>query len=299
MVNKPSSSDPSSTTPTGESDRSGASNGRHAPPIALTIAGFDPSAGAGIAADLKVFAGHRLYGVAAITALTVQSTQGVRRVEPVSPEILRQTLHCLAEDLTLSGIKIGMLATEAVVEVVAQFLAESDVPAARIVLDPVLRSTSGHTLLSVQGVQRLKIDLLPQVGWITPNIDELAILAETSVPDLKAIPEAAARLARQHPGLNIVVTAGHLDPPDDFLLTAGNPIHGKGPAQWFPGQHIQTTATHGTGCAFSSALLSRLITGDPPPQAVAAAKTYVREAIEAAKPIGKGRGPLHHLYRLD
>lgn len=260
-------------------------------PIALTIAGFDPSAGAGVTADLKIFAAHRLYGVAAITALTVQSTQGVRRVEPVSPEILRQTLHCLAEDFTLSGIKIGMLATEAVVEGVAQFLAKSDVPAARIVLDPVFRSSSGHTLLSGPGIQRLKSDLLPQVGWITPNTDELAILSETPVPNRDAIPEAAARLAQQHPDLNIVVTGGHLDPPDDFLRTADGTTH------WLPGQRIRTTTTHGTGCAFSSALLSHLIAGNPPLQAAANAKKYVREAMQAAKPIGKGRGPLHHLYR--
>lgn len=291
MVKEPSASDASSTVPIGEPDRRSA-------PIALTIAGFDPSAGAGITADLKVFAAHHLYGVAAITALTIQSTQGVRRVEPVSPETLRETLHCLAEDLTLSGLKIGMLATESVVEVVAQFLAKFGVPAARIVLDPVLRSSSGHALLSSQGIQRLKSDLLPQVGWITPNTDELAILAESPVSNRESIPEAAARLASQHPGLNIVVTGGHLDPPDDFLLTAESAVQAKGTTHWFPGRHIPTTATHGTGCAFSSALLSYLLAGEPPPQAVAAAKAYVAGAIEAAHPIGKGHGPLNHLYWL-
>lgn len=278
---------------------SGPESPRPAEPAVLTIAGFDPSAGAGIAADLKVFAAHRLYGVAAITALTIQSTQGVRRVEPVSPEILSQTLHCLAEDIALSGIKIGMLATEAAVAVVAQFLAESGVSAAQIVLDPVIRSSSGQPLLSEGGIQRLKTDLLPRVGWITPNLDELAALVGTPVPNREAIPEAAARLARQHPHLNIVVTGGHLDPPDDFLLVAGSAAGVKGATQWFAGRHIHTTSTHGTGCAFSSALLSRFINGDPPPQAVAAAKAYVTSAMEAARPIGKGRGPLHHLYKLD
>lgn len=261
-------------------------------PAALTIAGFDPSSGAGITADLKVFAAHSIYGLAAITALTVQSTQGVRRVEPVSPEILTQTLQCLAEDIPLSGIKIGMLATELVVEAVSAFLPKSGVPAARIVLDPVLCSSSGHGLLSKQGIARLKTDLLPRVGWITPNLDELAILAEMPVPNREAVPEAAARLAQQYPRLTIVVTGGHLDPPDDFLLTTENAAH------WFSGQHVRTSATHGTGCAFSSALLSHLIAGNPPQQAVANAKTYVTEAMQAAKPIGKGPGPLHHLYRL-
>jgi hydroxymethylpyrimidine/phosphomethylpyrimidine kinase len=258
---------------------------------ALTIAGFDPSSGAGVTADLKVFAAHGIYGLAAITALTVQSTQGVRRVEPVSPQILRQTLDCIVEDVEISGIKIGMLGNEGVVDAVCAFLAKSNIPKEKIVLDPVLRSSSGRELLSNEGLNRLKITLA-RVGWITPNIGELAILAETPVPGREAIQEAAARLAAKYPALNIVVTGGHLDVPDDFLRTA------DGTTKWFPGQRIQTTATHGTGCAFSSALLARLLAGDPPSEAVAATKAYVTEAMKAAKPIGKGRGPLHHLYRL-
>jgi hydroxymethylpyrimidine/phosphomethylpyrimidine kinase len=268
-------------------------SGAGKPPIALAIAGFDPSSGAGITADLKVFAAHGVYGLAAITALTVQSTQGVRRVEPVSPEILRETLDCLAEDVQIWGIKIGMLGSEAIVEAVSGFLARSGVPAARVVLDPVLRSSSGHALLSDEGLHRLRTSLLPQIGWITPNTGELAILAETPVSGREAVPEAAARLAQKYPALNIVVTGGHLDPPDDFLRTA------EGRTQWFPGERIQTRATHGTGCAFSSALLARLMAGASPDQAVSAAKAYVAEAMKAAKPVGKGRGPLHHLYRLD
>lgn len=260
--------------------------------VALSIAGFDPSSGAGIAADLKVFAAHRLYGVSAITALTVQSTVGVRRVEPVSPELLRDTLDCLAGDLTFAGIKIGMLGTGAEVEVVAEFLEKSGVPAGRVVLDSVLRSSSGRELLDPEGVRRLKHDLLPRVGWITPNSEELAVLTETSVPSREAVSAAAARLAEAHPGLNVVVTGGHLDPPDDFLRTAG------GDARWFSGERIETRATHGTGCAFSSALLARLVLGDDPADAVAAAKAYVAGAMRAARPIGKGRGPMNHLYSV-
>ena len=261
--------------------------------VALTIAGFDPSSGAGVTADLKVFAAHGIYGLAAITALTVQSTQGVRRVEPISPEILRQTLDCLAEDVEISGIKIGMLGNDGLVNAVSCFLAESGIPSGRIVLDPIISSTSGRKLLSEEGLNRLRSALLPIVGWVTPNRDELAILAETPVPGREAVPEAAARLAAKYPALNVVVTGGHLDAPDDFLRTA------DGITRWFPGQRIQTTATHGTGCAFSSALLARLLAGDPPNEAVAGAKAYVTEAMKAAKPIGRGRGPLHHLYRLD
>src|ERR1700751_5495497 len=132
----------------------------------LTIAGFDPSSGAGVTADLKVFAAHGIYGLAAITALTVQSTQGVRRVEPASEEILQQTLDCLVEDIPISGLKIGMLATEEMVGTVVTFLSRFETPPGKIVLDPVLRSSSGHELISKQGFTRLKSDLLPRVGWV-------------------------------------------------------------------------------------------------------------------------------------
>lgn len=263
------------------------------PPVALTIAGFDPSSGAGITADLKVFAAHGVYGLAAITALTVQSTLEVRRVEPVSPEVLRETLDCLAEDMEIAGIKIGMLATAEDVGVVADFLARSGVPAERVVLDPVLKSSSGAELLSKEGIEQMRLSLLPRIGSVTPNTEELAILADMPVMDRKAVSQAAARLAARYSALNVVVTGGHLDPPDDYLRTATGAEH------WFPGKRIQTTATHGTGCAFSSALLARLMSADTPAQAVSAAKAYVVEAMEkAAQPIGKGRGPLNLLYRV-
>lgn len=262
------------------------------PAVALTIAGFDPSSGAGITADLKVFAAFRLYGVAAITALTVQSTSGVRQTEPVRPELLAETLACLAGDIEIAGVKIGMLATAPTVEIVARFLAASSIPRDRIVLDPVLRSSSGRSLLDRPGIDRLCIELLPLAGWATPNIDELAILAGREVSTRDAVPESAVALAGHYPGLNLVVTGGHLDPPDDYLRTASGEEH------WFPGERIATTATHGTGCTFSSALLARLLAGDAAPQAVAAAKHYVRAAMRSAYKIGKGRGPLHHLYGL-
>jgi hydroxymethylpyrimidine/phosphomethylpyrimidine kinase len=262
-------------------------------PAVLTIAGFDPSSGAGVTADLKVFAAHNLYGIAAITALTVQSTQGVRRAQPVSPEILADTLECLAGDITITGVKIGMLATADIVCVVARFLVGSGIPRERIVLDPIVRSSSGRTLLDAGGLESLQKDLLPRVGWVTPNLDELAEVAGAEVSDRDSIAAVSRVLAGTYPGLNIVVTGGHLDPPDDFLLTS------EGAEQWFPGRKIETTATHGTGCTFSSALLAQLIAGSAPPEAVAGAKRYVLSAMEAAYPVGKGRGPLNHLYRLD
>lgn len=262
-------------------------------PAVLTVAGFDPSSGAGVTADLKVFAAYRLYGLAAITALTVQSTQGVRRTQSINPGFLADTLQCLADDITITGAKIGLLATGEIVAVVARFLSGVGIPRERIVLDPVIRSSSGRALLDAAGLERLQSELLPLVGWITPNLDELAELAGIGVSGHESISVAAHELVAMYPGLNVVVTGGHLDPPDDFLLTA------EGTEHWFPGHRIETTATHGTGCTFSSALLCRLVGGSSRPEAVAAAKEYVRTAIEAAYPMGKGHGPLHHLFHLD
>ncbi|MBV8115107.1 MAG: bifunctional hydroxymethylpyrimidine kinase/phosphomethylpyrimidine kinase [Silvibacterium sp.] len=262
-------------------------------PAVLTIAGFDPSSGAGVTADLKVFAAHKLYGLSAITALTVQSTQGVRRSQAVDPGFLAETLECLASDITITGVKIGMLATAELVSVVAGFLGGSAILRERIVLDPVIRSSSGRALLDMAGLDRLRSELLPLVGWITPNLDELAELVGTEIGGRESVPAAAGELASRYRGLTVVVTGGHLDPPDDFLLTADGAEH------WLPGEKIETTATHGTGCTFSSALLCQLVAGLAPFEAVAAAKQYVRRAMKAAYPVGKGRDPLHHLYDLD
>jgi hydroxymethylpyrimidine/phosphomethylpyrimidine kinase len=273
-------------------------------PVALTIAGFDPSSGAGITADLKTFSAHGIYGVACISALTVQSTLGVRRVEPLPPILVRQTLECLAEDLAFSGIKIGMLGSSAVAREVSSFLAAqaSVIARERIVLDPVVRSTSGAPLIEGDGIRVIREQLLPRVGWITPNVHELVLLAGEGAVAAgtfarEQIPAAAVRLKEissrlGNDELNVVVTGGHLDRPDDFLLTA------SGEQLWLPGEQIVTNATHGTGCAFSSALLCGLISGQLPREAVAAAKAFVTEALRSAYPVGKGKGPMNLLFRL-
>ena len=267
-------------------------NPNRSPSVLLTVAGFDPSSGAGITADLKVFAAYRFYGVSAITALTVQSTQGVLRSEPVVPEVLAETLTCLADDVEIAGVKIGMLASAAHVKVVACFLAASGLSRERVVLDPILQSSSGHELLDAEGVTALSELLLPLTGWVTPNIDELAMLAGVPVSDRESVAWTAALLRMRYEGLNIVATGGHLDPPDDLLMAADGDEH------WFPGARVETAATHGTGCAFSSALLAELVLGRSSVEAVAGAKSYVREAMLTAPRLGKGRGPLHHLYLL-
>ena len=266
--------------------------------VALSIAGFDPGSGAGITADLKTFAAHRVYGVACISALTVQSTQGVRAVEPLSAALVRQTLDCLAEDVSLSGIKIGMLGSSEIVKEVASFLKSAKLSHNCLVLDPVLRSSSGTPLLDANGIYILRDELLHCIGWITPNVEELAILIGEKLGSRDQVPGAAARLKdlaaeAGNDKLNVVVTGGELSPPDDFLLTASGEEH------WFPGEKIATSSTHGTGCAFSSALLCRLISGLGGREAVAAAKEYVTEALRSAYPIGKGKGPMNHFYRFD
>ncbi|MGA9717963.1 MAG: bifunctional hydroxymethylpyrimidine kinase/phosphomethylpyrimidine kinase [Acidobacteriaceae bacterium] len=269
------------------------------PPVCLTIAGFDPSSGAGITADLKTFAAYGIYGVAAITALTVQSTQGVREIDPVRPSLLRETLDCLASDIELAGVKLGMLASAGVVAEAEHFLRTRPDLRSRAVLDPVLRSSSGAALLDAEGTALLRERLLGVVGWITPNLDELALLTGVEVRNREQMEAAAKRLARQaanagNPGLAIVVTGGHLDRPDDFLLQDGQ-------GSWLVGDRIETPSTHGTGCAFSSALLAELVlrrTGREAArsEAVQSAKRYVREALRAAYPVGQGHGPLHHLF---
>jgi hydroxymethylpyrimidine/phosphomethylpyrimidine kinase len=271
-------------------------------PVALTIAGFDPGSGAGITADLKTFSAHGIYGVACISAMTVQSTLGVRAVEPLSPVLIRQTLECLAEDVSLSGVKIGMLGSAGVAGEVSSFLAARSrtILRERIVLDPVLRSTSGKPLIDQSGVRLIRDELLQRVGWITPNLEELAILAGvTSSPfGREQVPAVAAQLQQisarwGNDELNVVVTGGHLSPPDDFLLTA------SGERTWLPGELVATNATHGTGCAFSSALLCGLISGQSAGDAVAAAKAYITEALRTAYPVGKGKGPMNHLFPFD
>jgi hydroxymethylpyrimidine/phosphomethylpyrimidine kinase len=266
-------------------------------PVALTIAGFDPGSGAGVTADLKTFAAHGIYGVACISAMTVQSTLGVRAVEPLSASLVRETLACLVEDVVLSGVKIGMLGSSGVAGEVASFLRaqSSKIPRERIVLDPVLRSTSGTPLIDANGVRIIRDELLHCVGWITPNIHELAILVgdDSETLNRDQVPAAAARLREGNAELNVVVTGGHLGKPDDFLLTA------SGEQTWLPGERIATNSTHGTGCAFSTAILCGLVFGLNPKEAVASAKTYVTEALRSAYPVGKGKGPMNHLFRFD
>ncbi len=254
--------------------------------IAQTIAGHDPSSGAGMTADMLVFAAHGLFATSAITALTVQSTTGVQRVEPVSPQLLRQTLDCLEADLPPNGIKIGMLATAGNVSVVADYIA--NVRARRsllVVLDPVLRSSSGTALLDHEGYEAVAHLLLPSVDAITPNLQEAELLSGLPCLTWENTLAAAKALRERYANLAVIVTGGHLPAPADLLL------HEAGP-QWFHGERIHTRATHGTGCAFSSALLANRLLGADWSEATAAAKQFVADAMRQAVPRGQGSGPM-------
>jgi hydroxymethylpyrimidine/phosphomethylpyrimidine kinase len=179
-----------------------------APPVVLTIAGFDPSSGAGVTADVKTIAAHGCYGVACITALTVQSTSGVVRVEPVSSDIIAETLSVLAADLEVAAIKIGMLGSAKVVRAVAEFLSDSEMP--NVVLDPILRSSSGAQLLDAAGAKLMRDRLVPLATVVTPNVDEAAALTGLPVGDAEEMNAAADKLHAMG-AQNVVVTGGHLE----------------------------------------------------------------------------------------
>ena len=262
------------------------------PPVVLTIAGFDPSSGAGITADIKTIAAHECYGVSCITALTVQSTQGVRRVEVVDAKIVADSLQGLVSDLVVEAVHIGMLGNEAVVRAVADFLGETRLP--HVVLDPILKSSSGADLLDAAGTRRLIERLLPLAELVTPNLDEAGALTGMAVTNLEEMRTAAARL-HSLGAANVVVTGGHLEKAIDLLsFTTAHGVE----TETFKAERLRSNSTHGTGCAFATALACHLAHGRGLPEAVLLAKVYVSAAIANAYPLGKGIGPLHHLYRM-
>ncbi len=260
-----------------------------APPVVLTIAGFDPSAGAGIAADLKTFAAHNCYGVAAITALTVQSTQGVKSVHDTPAAELRAQLDTLLEDIRISAVKIGMLGHRGNAVVVAEFLDRASLP--NVVLDPVMKSTSGSAdLIDAGGIKFIGEELLKRAAVVTPNIAEAEILSGLSIKDHDGM-EAAARKIVERGARAVVVKGGHMDKAIDVLFDGNEMLR-------FGGDHLKSDNTHGSGCTFASAIAALLACGLPLREAVLLAKAYVTKAIEKGYAIGKGPGPLDHFYRI-
>src|SRR5258708_23880723 len=212
--------------------------------VVLAIAGFDPSAGAGVAADLKTIAAHNCCGIAAITAMTVQNTQGVKRVDPVSSKLLAETLDTLLEDIRPAAIKIGMLGSVENVRAVVAFLEK--LPDTPVVLDPVLHATSGAAMLSEKAWKELRVHLLGRVTVVTPNLEEAAALAGFAVANLDDMKRAAVELVSAG-AKNVIITGGHLDRPVDVLFDGTEHTE-------LPGERINNGNTHGSGCAFSNPL---------------------------------------------
>ena len=258
------------------------------PPILLTIGGFDPSCGAGIAADLKTFAAYGCYGVAAITSLTVQNTQGVEAVHNTPSAELRAQLDVLAKDCEIAAVKIGMLGNRGNAVAVGEFLDAHKF--ALVVHDPVMKSSSGAELLDAGGVKYIATELLKKANVITPNVPEAEVLTGLEIKDLAAM-EAASRKLVEMGAHSVIVKGGHMERAVDVVFD-GNEIVQLG------GDKVKTEHTHGTGCTFASALLAQLAAGRSLIEAATLAKAYVTKAIEKGYPIGKGLVPLDHFYRL-
>ena len=267
------------------------------PLVILTIAGFDPSSGAGVTADIKTIAAHGCYGVACITALTVQSTAGVRRVEPLDPALVTETLEELAADIPIAAVHIGMLGAGRVVKAMVEFLGRRSGKAKlpNVVLDPILKSSSGADLLDSAGTRLLIEKLIPLADVITPNVEEAAVLTGLKVTDLDEMRAAAAKL-HQMGSAAVVITGGHLEKATDLLsFTTRRGVE----EEVFKAERQRSNSTHGTGCAFATAMSCHLALDRGLAEAALLAKTFVTAAIAAGHPLGRGTGPVHHLYRMN
>jgi hydroxymethylpyrimidine/phosphomethylpyrimidine kinase len=261
-------------------------------PRALTIAGSDPSGGAGIQADLKTFTVFRVYGMSAVTALTAQNTLGVTGIFSVTPEFVREQIRAVVEDIGVDAAKTGMLANEAIVEAVADAVREHAI--GRLVVDPVMVAQSGSTLLAPAAVESLRRRLIPFAAVLTPNAPEAAALIEAPVASLAQMKEAARRLIDLGPRA-VLVKGGHvvegLEAVDVFY--DGLDLHE------LRAPRVDTRHTHGTGCMLSSAITACLARGDAPLDAVHEAKDFITAAVSAGLALGAGNGPANPLAWLD
>lgn len=257
------------------------------PPVVLTIAGSDSIAGAGIQADLKTFAAHGVYGTSALAALTAQNTQGVSRTLPVDPEMVAAQVAAVADDVPIAAVKTGMLGTGSVVTAVVESVRRFALP--NLVVDPIVRSSSGAELLDVEGIALLRTALLPLAAVVTPNWVEAEALTGIRVASV-ADAHLAARALLDLGVAAVVVTGGHgtEDTIVDLLVTAAG-------AQEFRAPRVAGRSTHGTGCAFSAAIAARLALGETLADAVQLAQQYVGAAIRRGFDLGSGpHGPMNH-----
>lgn len=263
--------------------------------VVLTIAGFDPSAGAGTLADIKTMAAFGCYGVAAITSLTAQNTQAVYGASHQPAAVVRAQIEPLLADFDIAAVKLGMLPNREIIETVAELLATHRLP--NIVLDPVIRSTSGYDLIDDAALTALVEHLLPLAAIVTPNLPETERMTGLTVRDLDGMRTAAQQLRHQarsrhaHPA--ILIKGGHLPDEAVDLFDDGQSEH------LLRAPKIATRNTHGTGCTLSSAIAAGLALGLELPLAVQRAKQYVSAAIRTAPGLGHGAGPLNHWFPIE
>jgi hydroxymethylpyrimidine/phosphomethylpyrimidine kinase len=255
-------------------------------PVALSIAGSDSGAGAGIQADLKTFAAFGVYGVTVITAITAQNTVGVRAVQEVDAGVIAAQLDAVAEDFSIAALKTGMLSSAVIIDVVAAGIVRHGLRP--LVVDPVMIAKSGDRLLAEDAVDALRRKLLPLAEVVTPNIPEAEVLAGRAIRT-RDDRLAAARAIMDLGAQSVVIKGGHSeDDPIVDLLVDREGLHEYRAAR------IVTTSTHGTGCTFSAAITAGLATGLSLPRAVAEARDYLSRALTAAPGLGHGHGPLGH-----
>jgi hydroxymethylpyrimidine/phosphomethylpyrimidine kinase len=257
---------------------------------ALTIAGSDSGGGAGIQADLKTFAAHRVYGTSAITAVTAQNTLGVHAWRAIDPDLVVEQIEVVIADIGANAVKIGMLANAAVVQAVAVTLARLELR--RIVLDPVMIAKGGERLLQDEAIGHLRIGLLPLAQIVTPNVPEAEVLSGRRIRSIDDMHEAASRILELGPRV-VLVKGGHLE--GDESVDVGHTRTGTFELR---GPRVATRNTHGTGCTLSSAIAANLANGQADEEAIRNARTYLEGAIRGAPAIGGGHGPLDHMWRL-
>lgn len=249
----------------------------------LTIAGSDCSGGAGIQADIKTIAAHKMYAMSVITALTAQNTTGVYAVHAAPAEFVAKQMDCVFKDISPDAVKIGMVAEPLVVRAIADKLKEYK--AKNIVVDPVMVSTSGSKLMDDAAIEVIIKELFPLAAVITPNIFEAEVLTDMKIKTKEKMLAAAQKI-----NVPVLIKGGHLkDSTDDLLFT-------NGAARWFNGQKINNPDTHGTGCTLSSAIACGLAADLTLEQSIARAKEYVTGALKQNFHLGRGRGPLNHCY---
>ncbi|WP_025728140.1 bifunctional hydroxymethylpyrimidine kinase/phosphomethylpyrimidine kinase [Atopobacter phocae] len=256
---------------------------------ALSIAGSDSSGGAGIQADLKAMTLNGVYAMSAITALTAQNTTGVRAIEEVSPQFLAHQIDAVFEDIRPDAVKIGMVASSALIHQISERLAFYQTQ--NIVVDPVMVATSGAKLISDEAIEALKSKLLPIATVITPNIEEAELLADYSIKNEQDMMKAAQIISEKYQ-CNVLCKGGHrINDANDYL-------YGEGFDQWFYGQRIDNPNTHGTGCTLSSAIAAYLAQGFSLVESIRQAKDYLSGALADGLDIGQGSGPMNHAFLL-